>query len=75
MRDVVAWRCVRLSGADSEDVYIAALDTAFDGGPLMVEEASRSLRVSVAIVARSWVETQVGAPITPRAALRFRPER
>ena len=32
MRDVVAWRCVRLSGADSEDVYIAALDNAFDGG-------------------------------------------
>ena len=32
VRDVVAWRCVRLSGADSEDVYIAALDNAFDGG-------------------------------------------
>ncbi len=32
VRDVVAWRCVRLSGADSEEIYIAHLDAAFDGG-------------------------------------------
>ncbi len=32
VRDVVAWRCVRLSGADSEEVYLRTLDAAFDGG-------------------------------------------
>ena len=32
VRDVVAWRCVRLVGAESEDAYMAALDSAFAGG-------------------------------------------
>ena len=41
VRDVVAWRCVRLAGHDSEDVYIAALDNAFDGG-LSGDKTSRA---------------------------------
>ena len=31
VRDVVAWRCVRVSGAHSEEGYLATLDDAFDG--------------------------------------------
>ena len=31
VRDVVAWRCVRLSGAHSEEDYLSTLDAAFDG--------------------------------------------
>ena len=32
VRDLVAWRCTRLAGHDCEDLYIAWLDHAFDGG-------------------------------------------
>ena len=32
VRDVVACRCVRLVGAESEDAYMAAHDSAFAGG-------------------------------------------
>ena len=31
VRDVVAWRCVRVSGAHSEEGFLATLDVAFDG--------------------------------------------
>ena len=31
LRDVLAWRCVRLVGVDCEDAYVESLDQAFDG--------------------------------------------
>ena len=31
LRDVLAWRCVRLVGVDCEDAYVESLDHAFDG--------------------------------------------
>ena len=32
VRDIFAWICIRIYGAESEQAYIHALDAAFDGG-------------------------------------------
>ena len=42
VRNVVAWRCVRVSGADSEQGFLATLDVAFDGA--VTDDNDRGLK-------------------------------